>query len=72
MAKLEVTVPQESMDRLKALVEVTGAGKLSEVLVDALRLYEAAVNETNNGGTVVVIRADGTHVPAFEGGGSSG
>lgn len=66
MSKFEITLPQKSMDRLNALVEVTESGSLSEVIRNALRLYEAAVHETNNGGTVVVIRADGAQLPVFE------
>lgn len=65
MPKTELTLPQKSMDRLNRLVEITESGSVSEVIRNAIRLYEGAANEVMNGGVVVVIRKDGAQIPVF-------
>lgn len=67
MPKIEITLPQKSLDRLNRLEKTTEASCYAEVLRNAMRLYEAAIDEASRGGKVVVIRSDGTHLPIFEG-----
>ncbi len=66
MPKIEITLPEESFARLERLKERIEAGSHSEVFSNALRLYEASVEEVEQGGTIVVIRLDGSQMPVFE------
>ena len=60
--RLELMLPKGRMEKLK---QDTGADSFSEVISNALRLYEACVKEMANGAKVVVRRADGTETEAF-------
>ena len=63
--RVQFSMPERSLDRLKALTEMTEASSYSEVVRHALQLYEAAVKEKMSGGKVFVKRADGTEAPVF-------
>ena len=60
--RLELTLPKGRMEKLR---RDTGADSFSEVISNALRLYEACAKEMGNGAKVVIRRADGTEIEAF-------
>jgi hypothetical protein len=57
--RLTVVLPDRSVRRLNALVEKTEASSYTEVLKNALRLYEALVDETEKGHEILVREGDG-------------
>lgn len=57
--RLTVVLPDRSVRRLNALVEKTEASSYTEVLKNALRLYDALVNEIEKGHEILVKEADG-------------
>lgn len=59
-ARLQLVLPEKSVDRLEALKEVTEASSYAEVIRRALRIYEGLLAETDAGGTVFVKRPDGS------------
>lgn len=65
MATIELSISDENLKRLKNLVKNAELENESEVISNALRLYEATVNETRSGSTVVVLRPDGSKIPIF-------
>ena len=58
--RLQLVLPEQSVDRLEALKEVTEAASYAEVIRRALRLYEGLLAETEAGGDILVRRQDGT------------
>lgn len=58
-ARLQLVLPENSVDRLEALKDVTEASSFAEVIRRALRLYEGLLAETEAGGTLVVKRENG-------------
>jgi hypothetical protein len=50
-------------ERLARLKDLTEAGSYSEVFSDALRLYEAVLNDVTQGNEILVREKDGTMVP---------
>ena len=61
-ARLQIILPEPSYDRLEAIKEETEAASFAEVFRRALRLYEGLLAETEGGGKLVVLRADGSTV----------
>lgn len=57
--RVQLELPPGSMTRLRTLRDKTEAASYSEVLRNALRLYEAQVKEAEEGGEVVVRRKNG-------------
>lgn len=55
-------MPPKSLERLKALQEKTEASSYAEVVRNALQLYEALINETDNGARILVER-NGSSAP---------
>ena len=55
-------MPPKSVERLKALQEKTEASSYAEVVRNALQLYEALIDETDNGGRILIER-DGNTAP---------
>jgi hypothetical protein len=51
-------MPPRSVERLKRLQEVTEASSYGEVVKNALRLYEALINEVENGHVILVRRGE--------------
>ena len=70
--RVQLELPERSFARLKALRTATEAVSYAEVIRSALRLYEAAVAETNLGGAVFVRRKDRTEQAIFATGGIEG
>ena len=62
--RVQMNLPPASMARLDALVERTESSSYSEVMRNALKLYEAAVEEIDGGGGIYVLR-DGEYLPAL-------
>ena len=52
--RIHVTLPAMSLERLDALVKSTEAMGYTEVFKNALRLYEAVINETSNGNQILI------------------
>ena len=59
-ARLQLLLPERSVDRLEALKETTEATSHAEVIRRALRIYEGLLAETEVGGILFVRRADGS------------
>jgi Arc/MetJ-type ribon-helix-helix transcriptional regulator len=57
--RLNVILPERSAQRLSALVKRTEATSYTDVLRNALRLYEAIVDETEQGNEVCIRARDG-------------
>lgn len=60
---VQIDLGDRSFERLRRLREVTEAGSYSEVFSDALRLYEAVVNDVLGDGEIFVRQKDGTTIP---------
>jgi ribbon-helix-helix CopG family protein len=58
--RVQLELPERSMERLKALKEKTEAASYAEVIKNALRLYEALIGETEAGNEVLLKSRDGT------------
>lgn len=60
--RMQVVLPERSYQRMTKLVELTEAASMAEVIREALRLYEAIVEETEAGAEVEIVRANGDRV----------
>lgn len=63
--RVQLEMPQRSMERLRSLRDKTEAVSYAEVIRNALQLYEAAVVAKDEGGSVIVRRKDGTEALAL-------
>jgi hypothetical protein len=61
--RVQLELPETSMGRLSSLKDVTEAMSYAEVIKNALRLYEAVIEEAQKGGEFFIKRKDGTSVP---------
>jgi hypothetical protein len=61
--RVQFDLPPRSMERLNALKIKTEASSYAEVLKNALRLYEALIEETENGNEFLVRNSDGVITP---------
>lgn len=61
--RVQFDLPPRSMDRLNALKVKTEAASYAEVMKNALRLYEALIEETESGKEFLVRGKDGTVTP---------
>jgi Arc/MetJ-type ribon-helix-helix transcriptional regulator len=52
--RVQLELPEPSMERLRTLREKTEAASYAEVIKNSLRLYEALIKETDNGNQVFV------------------
>jgi Arc/MetJ-type ribon-helix-helix transcriptional regulator len=59
--RVQLELPETSMNRLRALRDRTEAASYAEVLKNALRLYEALVKEAEEGNELVIRRKNGEH-----------
>lgn len=60
--RLQVVLPPKAYQRLEALVELTEASSMAEVIREALRLYEAVMQEADLGASVEIVRSNGERV----------
>jgi Arc/MetJ-type ribon-helix-helix transcriptional regulator len=60
--RVQLELPESSMERLRALREKTEASSYAEVIKNSLRLYEALIKEAEGGNQVYVKDKDGTEV----------
>ena len=60
--RVQLELPDKSMERLVALKDKTEAGSYSEVLKNALRLYESVIIEYESGGRLYVKGENGNLV----------
>jgi hypothetical protein len=61
--RVQFDLPPRSMERLNVLKAKTEAASYAEVLKNALRLYEALIEETERGNEFMVRNADGVVTP---------
>jgi hypothetical protein len=61
--RVQFDLPPKSMERLNALKAKTEAASYAEVLKNALRLYEALIEETERGNEFMVRNAEGVVTP---------
>ena len=54
--RIQMDMPPRSVERLKRLQEVTEAASYAEVMKNALRLYEALIEEVGAGNDIMVKR----------------
>jgi Arc/MetJ-type ribon-helix-helix transcriptional regulator len=57
--RVQLELPPSSMARLKTLRDKTEAASYAEVLRNALRLYEAMIEEAEKGNDVIIRRKQG-------------
>jgi hypothetical protein len=60
--RVQLELPQRSFDRLKSLKDKTEAASYSEVLKNALRLYESVIAQYEDGRRLYVKNSDGALV----------
>lgn len=60
--RIQMDMPPKSVERLKRLQTITEASSYAEVMKNALRLYEAMINEVEAGNDILV-RRDGVIAP---------
>lgn len=63
LTHINVYLPDRSVGRLRELMNKTEAGTYSEVFSDALKLYEAILNDITQGSEIIVRQQDGSLVP---------
>jgi Arc/MetJ-type ribon-helix-helix transcriptional regulator len=61
--RVQLELPPQAMERLQQLKEKTEAASYAEVIRNALRLYEALIQEAERGAEFQVKEPDGTSVP---------
>jgi hypothetical protein len=61
--RVQFDLPPRSMDRLNALKVKTEAASYAEVVKNALRLYEALIEETEQGRTFLIRDENGAIAP---------
>ena len=57
--RLQIELPQASMDRLRTLKEKTEAVSYAEVVRDAFKLYELMIEYAESGSAILVRDKDG-------------
>ena len=60
--RVQLELPESSMERLRTLRERTEASSYAEVMKNSLRLYEALIKEAEGGNQVYVKGRDGDGV----------
>ena len=60
--RVQLELPESSMERLQALKEKTEATSYAEVIKNSLRLYEALIKEAEGGNQVCIKSADGSEI----------
>jgi hypothetical protein len=58
--RVQMDMPPRSVERLKRLQVVTEAASYAEVMKNALRLYEALIEEVEAGNEIQIKRGDNT------------
>lgn len=61
--RVQLELPPQAMERLQQLKEKTEAASYAEVIRNALRLYEALIQEAERGAEFQVKEPDGTAMP---------
>jgi len=61
LTRIQIDMPPKSVERLRNLVAVTEAASYAEVLKNALRLYEALIEEVEAGHTIMIKTNKGIH-----------
>lgn len=58
--RVQMDMPPRSVERLKRLQDITEASSYAEVMKNALRLYEALIEEVEAGNQIMVKRGEVT------------
>jgi hypothetical protein len=58
--RIQLLLPPQSVARLEALRKMTEAASASEVVRNAIRVYEGLAKEVHNGGKILIKESDGT------------
>jgi hypothetical protein len=58
--RIQLLLPPQSVTRLEALRKMTEAASSSEVIRNAIRVYEGLAREVHNGNTILIKEPDGT------------
>lgn len=61
--RVQMDLPERSFERLKALKEKTEAVSYAEVLKNALKIYEAIIQEIDSGNEIMIKQKDGQIFP---------
>ena len=61
--RVQLELPEKSMERLLNLKELTEASSYAEVIKNSLRLYEAIISEISNGNEIMLKDKDGNIGP---------
>jgi len=56
--RVQMDMPPKSVQRLKRLQEITEASSYAEVMRNALRLYEAIIEEVESGNKILIQRGE--------------
>jgi hypothetical protein len=59
-ARLQLVLPEQSIQRLESLKAETDAATFAEVLRRALRLYSGLITESKRGGRLAIVYDDGS------------
>lgn len=62
LKRVQMDMPPKSVARLRHLQNVTEASSYAEVVRNALRLYEALIDEAESGSEFLIQREDGVPV----------
>jgi len=57
--RVQLELPEQSMERLLSLKELTEASSYAEVIKNSLRLYEAIISEVKSGNEIMIKGKDG-------------
>ncbi len=60
---VSIRLDTDRLDRLNAIVDITQAGSLHEMIIQAIALYEGVVAEVVQGNDVVVVDKSGKEPP---------
>jgi hypothetical protein len=58
--RVQLLLPPQSVTRLEVLRKMTEAASASEVIRNAIRVYEGLAKEVHNGNTILIKEPDGT------------
>lgn len=67
MARIQMDLSEGSMERMKRIKETIEASSYSEVMREALKLYEFLINEHNDDSSFYIKKKDGEsiHIKLF-------
>lgn len=61
LKRVQIDMPTKSLERLRDLMVTTEASSYAEVIKNALRLYEALIQEVEAGNVILIKNKDGIY-----------